>query len=75
MAKTPFDSFRRVNRGPLVQKIGQGYKSQDTKSKNTYGPLVQKVLNPEKNHGYDLLRIQNSAIFYYHVTFRLTVAQ
>ena len=47
MAKTPFASFRRVNRGPLVQKIG-------TKSKNAFGPLVHKVLNPEKNRGYDL---------------------
>ena len=54
MAKTPFASFRRVNRGPLVQKIGQRYKTLDTKSKNTFGPLVHKVLNPEKNHGYDL---------------------
>ena len=54
MAKTPFTSFRRVNRGPLVQKIGQQYKTLDTKSKNTYVPLVHKVLNPEKNHGYDL---------------------
>ena len=54
MAKTPFASFRRVNRGPLAQKIGQRYKTLDTKSKNTFGPLVHKVLNPEKNHSYDL---------------------
>ena len=54
MAKTPSASFRRVNRSPPMQMIGQRYKSLDLKLKNTYGPLLYKVPNLEKKHDCDL---------------------
>ena len=44
MAKTPFASFRSVNRGPLVQKIGQQYKTLDKNQRIPMSHLCIKYL-------------------------------